>query len=140
VTGRARAPHAPPEAVDVLVADDSAVMRSMIIRTLRLSGLAIGDLHEAADGKEGLRILAGHSIALALVDINMPALDGMQMLARARRRLGAHAPAVIVVSSDGSHARQVEVAGMGHTFLHKPFTPEQLRDAVRLALETTAHD
>jgi two-component system chemotaxis response regulator CheY len=130
----------------VLVADDSAVMRAMIIRTLRLTGLPLGDVHEAADGATGLRILTRGRIELALVDINMPALDGLEMLARSRRPArgrprGAGArPAVIVVSSDGSDARAAEVLRLGHGFLHKPFAPEELRDAVLRVLGEESDD
>lgn len=136
---RNRTPTADPPPLTVLVVDDSRVMRAMIIRTLRLSGLPLGTVHEAADGLAGLGILESESITLALVDINMPKLSGLDMLAR----LGppsASGPVVIVVSSDGSDARAGQVFAMGHGFLHKPFAPEDLRDAVLRALATADHD
>ena len=104
----------------------------MIIRTLRLCGLPLGTVHEAADGLAGLGILEAEPITLALVDINMPKLSGLDMLARLGRP--ASGPVVIVVSSDGSDARAAQVLAMGHGFLHKPFAPEDLRDAVLRAL------
>ncbi|HKV51414.1 MAG TPA: response regulator [Gemmatimonadaceae bacterium] len=124
------AADAPP--LSVLVVDDSRVMRAMIIRTLRLCGLPLGTVHEAADGLAGLGILEAEPITLALVDINMPKLSGLDMLARLGRP--ASGPVVIVVSSDGSDARAAQVLAMGHGFLHKPFAPEDLRDAVLRAL------
>jgi two-component system chemotaxis response regulator CheY len=127
---------APP--LRVLVADDSRVMRAMIIRTLRLCGLPLGTVHEAADGLAGLGILETEPITLALVDINMPKLSGLDMLARLGRP--ASRPVVIVVSSDGSDARAAQVLQMGHGFLHKPFAPEDLRDAVLRALGTPDDD
>ena len=123
----------------VLVADDSRVMRAMIIRTLRLTGLPLGAVHEAADGEAGLGILASEPVTLALVDINMPRLSGLDMLARLGRPT-ARGPRVIVVSSDGSDARAAQVMAMGHGFLHKPFAPEDLRDAVLRALGAPDHD
>ena len=45
-------------ALNVLIVDDSAVMRSMIIKTLRLSGIPVGEIHQAANGAEGLEKLS----------------------------------------------------------------------------------
>lgn len=135
-SNRTPAADAPP--LTVLVVDDSRVMRAMIIRTLRLSGLPLGTVHEAADGLAGLGIMESEPITLALVDINMPKLSGLDMLARVGRP--AAGPVVIVVSSDGSDARASQVLEMGHGFLHKPFQPEDLRDAVLRALGTPHDD
>ena len=66
--------------LNVLVVDDSAVMRAMIIKTLRLSGLPLGEVHEAANGQEGLGTLDEHWIDLVLVDINMPVMNGEEMI------------------------------------------------------------
>ncbi len=136
---RNRTPTADAPPLSVLVVDDSRVMRAMIIRTLRLCGLPLGTVHEAADGLAGLGILQAESITLALVDINMPKLSGLDMLARLGRP-AASGPIVIVVSSDGSDARAAQVLEMGHGFLHKPFAPEDLRDAVLRALGASDDD
>ena len=135
---RVAAPEADQAPLSVLVVDDSRVMRAMIIRTLRLTGLPLGTVHEAADGLAGLRVLESEPVTLALVDINMPRLSGLDMLARLGR--SATGPRVIVVSSDGSDARASQVLAMGHGFLHKPFAPEDLRDAVLRALDARDDD
>ena len=135
---RVAAPEADQAPLSVLVVDDSRVMRAMIIRTLRLTGLPLGAVHEAADGLAGLGILESQPVTLALVDINMPRLSGLDMLARLGRT--ATSPRVIVVSSDGSDARASQVLAMGHGFLHKPFAPEDLRDAVLRTLEASGDD
>lgn len=69
-------------ALNVLVVDNSMVMRTMIIKTLRLSGLELGDIHQAANGQEGLQVLENNWIDLALVDINMPVISGEEMIDR----------------------------------------------------------
>ncbi|HEX6807668.1 MAG TPA: response regulator [Gemmatimonadaceae bacterium] len=135
---RVEAPGVERAPLSVLVVDDSRVMRAMIIRTLRLTGLPLGAVHEAADGLAGLGILEREPVTLALVDINMPRLSGLDMLARLGRT--ATGPRVIVVSSDGSDARAVQVLEMGHGFLHKPFAPEDLRDVVLRALDAGDDD
>jgi two-component system chemotaxis response regulator CheY len=123
--------------VNVLVADDSAVMRAMMIRTLRLCGLQLGEVVEAGDGVAGLARLRDSDIQLVLVDVNMPEMDGLTMLARARAAGGAQRVAAVVVSSDGSDTRAESVRHGGDEFLQKPFTPEALRDAIHRALGAT---
>ena len=69
-------------AVNVLVVDDSGVMRSMIIKAIRLSGLQLGEVHQAANGREGLEALHQHWIDLVIADINMPVMNGEEMIDR----------------------------------------------------------
>src|ERR1041385_315739 len=66
---------------DVLVVDDSAAIRKILQRVLRQTGMAIRTIYEAGDGQEALSQLAGHSVELILTDINMPKMDGLQLLA-----------------------------------------------------------
>ncbi|HEX30052.1 TPA: response regulator, partial [Candidatus Poribacteria bacterium] len=65
--------------LNILVVDDSSVMRSIISRTLILSGLPLGRIYQAANGKEGLQILDRTWVDLILVDINMPVMNGEEM-------------------------------------------------------------
>lgn len=117
-------------ALNILVVDDSSVMRAIIIKTLRLSQLPLGEVHEATNGHEALKVLDGHWIDLALVDINMPLMDGEEMLTRVRQNPATADLAVIVVSTEGSDTRKEGLRQKGAGFVHKPFTPEALRDAV----------
>ena len=114
--------------LNVLVVDDSAVMRAMLIKTLRLSGLPLNDIHEASNGAEALRLLDQHWIDLALLDINMPIMTGEEMLARVRQNPETAALPVIVVSTEGSETRIAALRQQGAEFVHKPFTPETLRE------------
>ena len=72
-------------AFNVLVVDDSAVMRAMIARVVRLSGVPLGEMFEAPNGAEGLRVVREQWVDLVLLDINMPVMNGEEMLAAARR-------------------------------------------------------
>lgn len=117
-------------ALNVLVVDDSSVMRAMIRKTLKLSGLPIGKVHEAANGDEGLRALDAFPIDLALVDLNMPIMNGEQMIEQLREDpMTADLP-VVVVSTEGSFTRISLLRKKGAGFVHKPFNPESLREAV----------
>lgn len=121
-------------AFNVLIVDDSAVMRAMIARVVRLSGLPLGTLHEAGDGAAGLDAVREHWIDLVLLDINMPVMDGEAMLRHLRADPETAALPVIVVSTEGSEARRAALEALGVSFIRKPFKPEELR---ALVLQTT---
>jgi|WetSurMetagenome_2_1015567.scaffolds.fasta_scaffold654023_2 two-component system, chemotaxis family, chemotaxis protein CheY len=125
--------------LNVLVVDDSAVMRSMIVKALKLTGVPLGEIHQAADGREGLEALDRAWVDLVLVDINMPVMNGQEMIEQLRARPDGADVAVIVVSTDGSEARVEMMQRHRARFVQKPFSPETLRDVI---LETTGvtHD
>ncbi len=117
--------------LNVLVVDDSAVMRSMVIRTLKLSGLPLGEVHQAANGQEGLQLLDSNWIDLALVDLNMPVMDGEEMVGRLRLNPETQQLSVVVVSTESSDTRIEKLKrNQNVEFVHKPFTPEGLRETV----------
>ena len=115
---------------NVLVVDDSAVMRAMVIKTLRLSGLPLGEIHQASNGQEGLLILDNKWIDLLLVDINMPIMNGEEMIDRIRANPELGNLAIVVVSTESSDTRINCFARKGAGFVHKPFTPEALKQEV----------
>ncbi|MFN8138448.1 MAG: response regulator [Fimbriimonadales bacterium] len=117
-------------ALNVMVVDDSAVMRSVIIKTLKMSGLAVGEIFEARNGVEGLQLLQDNWVDLALLDINMPEMNGEEMLERVRETPETSDLNVIVVSTEGSESRINHLKSLGASFVHKPFSPEQLRNVV----------
>lgn len=115
---------------NVLVVDDSSVMRAMVIKTLRMSGVPLGDVQQAANGVEALEVLKEHWIDLALVDINMPVMNGVELINRVRDDDEMRDLAIIVVSTESSDTRIREVHAQGAKFVHKPFTPEILRETI----------
>ncbi len=116
--------------MNVLIVDDSAVMRTMIARTLRLSGVPVVSVREAANGAEGLRALQDAGADLVLLDVNMPVMDGEEMMRQLRAAPATCALPVIIVSTEGSQTRISELRALGAAFVHKPFTPEMLRDVI----------
>ena len=117
--------------LNVLVVDDSATMRKMITRTLHLSGLPIAGVYEASNGKEGLLALAMHRIDLALVDINMPEMDGLEMLTRIKANSSFTSIPVVVVSTGGGSTHLSSLLqDKGIALVQKPFTPERLSEVV----------
>ena len=125
-------------AINVLVTDDSGVMRSMIIKSMGMCGMQLGEVFHAANGQEGLNQLAGNWIDLVLVDINMPVMTGEEMIEQMKADPATADIPVIVISTEGSQTRIEKLAGWGVKFIHKPFTPEVLRDVVMDTIGTGA--
>lgn len=118
-------------AANVLVVDDSGTMRGMIKRTLAISGLAVGEVYEAANGIEALAQMAKHEISVVLLDINMPVMNGIQLVRRIRDDQRLCKIPVIIASTEGSEVRIQELLAAGaRGFVRKPFRPEQLRDVL----------
>jgi two-component system chemotaxis response regulator CheY len=117
-------------ALTVLVVDDSAVMRAMVIKTLRLSGLPLNTVHEAGNGEEALQILDEQWVDLALVDINMPVMNGEEFLRRVRQNPDTTDLPIVVVSTEGSETRIHAIRERGAEFVHKPFSPAELRETI----------
>lgn len=117
-------------ALNVLVVDDSAVMRKMIVRALELSGLPVARVFEAANGATGLASAIEHPIDLALLDINMPEMNGLAVLVELRKNPKTSELPVVMVSTEGSEQRMEMIRECGAGFVRKPFTPELLVSAV----------
>lgn len=116
--------------LNILVVDDSAVVRAMIVKTLEISGLDVGQVVQAANGQEGLQALEDHWIDLVLVDINMPVMNGEEMIERLRANPLWEALPLVVVSTEGSQTRIARLQQKGARFVHKPFAPETIREVV----------
>ena len=125
---------------NVLIVDDSAVMRAMIARVVRLSGVPLGELFEAPNGAEGLRVVREQWVDLVLLDINMPVMNGEEMLRRLRAEPETAALPVIVVSTESSDTRVHALEALGVAFVHKPFAPEDLRDTILRITGVTPDD
>lgn len=116
--------------LDILIVDDSAVMRRMIGRALQVSGLELRELREAGDGRQALALIESDPPDLVLTDLNMPGMSGEDLVRALRAGSGTAALPVLVVSSDPSETRLARLRRHGARVLAKPFAPEHLRDAV----------
>jgi two-component system, chemotaxis family, chemotaxis protein CheY len=127
-------------ALNVLVVDDSSVMRSIVIRTLRMSGLDLNDIHQAGNGKEALEKLQNNWIDLLLLDINMPVMNGIELIDAVRKIPELIDLPMIVVSTESSETRINMLKERGVGFVHKPFTAESLRQLVVQMTGVTANE
>ena len=114
----------------ILIVDDSSVMRAIIARTVGLCGIVDPEVVQAADGAAALACLKASAFDLVLLDINMPVMDGEQLLAAMRADPSLKASSVIVASTESSEPRIRRLRLMGAEFVHKPFRPEELALAI----------
>lgn len=118
-------------AFNVLVADDSRVMRAMIIKALRMSGLDLGHIFQAANGREGLNAVRDNGVDVVIANINMPEMNGEAMIDDMKADPAMAAIPTLVVSSEGSATRIKRLQQKGATFIRKPFTPEIIKDSMQ---------
>jgi two-component system, chemotaxis family, chemotaxis protein CheY len=116
--------------LNIMVVDDSAVARAMIIKVLKLSGLPVGEILQASNGQEGLQLMEDHWVDLLLVDINMPVMTGEEMIQRIRAVEAWQDLPIIIISTEGSVTRIERLQQQGASFVHKPFTPEMINEIV----------
>jgi two-component system, chemotaxis family, chemotaxis protein CheY len=115
--------------LNILIVDDSATMRRFVRRAVQLSDVPVGEVHEAANGREALAVIDAHEVDALFTDINMPVMSGAELL-RELERQGRQTPARIVVSTDGSDARRKEMQGLARWYVNKPVRPEVVRDVL----------
>jgi len=114
---------------DVLVVDDSAAIRKILQRVLRQTGMPIGNIHEAGDGQEALSVLKSQTVNLVLTDINMPKMDGLQLLAAIKAQDDWRDLPVVMITTEGGEAKVSEALRLGaRGYVRKPFTAEQIKE------------
>ncbi|UCG17277.1 MAG: response regulator [Phycisphaerales bacterium] len=117
---------------NVLIVDDSATIRQMVKRTLHIAGLDVGAVFEASNGVEALAQLNDHEVACLVVDINMPTMNGIQLLTRIKKNARLKDIPIVITSTEGSRKRITQMEDLGaFEYLRKPFRPEQLRDVLK---------
>ena len=125
---------------NILIVDDSPVMRRFIERVLDATSLEPGLRLKAENGQEALEVLStleasGDEIDLVLADINMPVMDGPALVRALREHETWKKLPVLVVSTDRSDDRLAEMQALGVAgYVTKPFTPWQLEEKIVAAL------
>ncbi len=116
----------------VLVVDDSATMRKIIVKGLREAGFGACEVTEAADGASALGALRGAEFDLVLCDINMPGMDGLSLVRSAREDLtiSPDLPIVMITTEGGLEKVEEALASGATDYLRKPFSSEQLQGKI----------
>ena len=126
--------RAPTSAPRILVADDDATTRVSIAGMLKQAGYAVTAV---TNGGEALRQMQQTNIALAFLDIWMPELTGLEVLARVRAR-GAQTKIIIMTSDDTPETVLRAILEQAYEYLSKPFPPKKAVEVAERALEENA--
>ena len=122
--------------IKIMVVDDSLPMRMVVKKTIRASGFEVDEFVEASNGREALRLLRRKPVDLAIIDYNMPDMDGIEVVKRMKSDPDLKDIPVIIATVEGSRQRVQEFVDSGvEYYIHKPFTPEEVRDKLRLVIQ-----
>ena len=125
------APTAGVKPLNILIVDDSATMRALLHRVVGLADLPIGTIYQAPNGLEALKILETHDVQAVFTDLNMPVMNGMQLLREMAKRDSWKDLLRIIISTDGSKLRRDEARELNvNLYVEKPFRPEVVRDVL----------
>ena len=118
-------------AINILVVDDAPTMRKIIIKTINISGDYAGSIYEAGNGIEALKVLEDKWVDLIITDINMPQMNGMELIKNLKSNpIFSRLPIIVVTSRGRKNLEQNEEWMLITEYLSKPFHPEQLRDII----------
>jgi len=116
----------------ILVVDDSASMRQMIKFTLSNAGYKV---IEAVDGLDAMEKLKGHPVHMIIADLNMPNIDGIELIRKVRTHEGHKFTPIIVLTTESRTLLKEEGKAAGATgWIVKPFTQSQLLLVIKRVL------
>ena len=113
----------------ILVVDDSSSVREMLSFTLRKAGY---EVMQGNDGQDGLQRSAAVKYDLVITDLNMPRLDGIQMITAMRRQPGYSFTPILMLTTESQPEKKAAGRTAGATgWIVKPFNPDQLVSVVQ---------
>jgi len=113
---------------NLLIVDDSSSMRSVVKKIVGLSGIGVNRLLEAENGRRALEILGDNWVDAVMLDINMPEMNGLELLRKMSEDALLKNIPVVMMSTEASDAHvktAIELGAKG--FIRKPFLPEEVR-------------
>jgi len=116
----------------ILIADDSVTVLSMVSARFERSGY---DVLSASDGEEALRLAREHRPRLAILDLEMPGIDGLRLTRelRADPELGGMRIVLLTAHTDDAQVAAGFAAGVDD-YITKPFSPQQLQQRIEQLL------
>jgi two-component system chemotaxis response regulator CheY len=115
----------------VMVVEDSSTMRKMLRKIILMSGVPVKEFYEAGNGEDGLKLIHQKRPDLVMVDLNMPGINGLEMIRQLRASPEFANLPIIVISTDSSQARMRQIRGQGIHFIHKPFKSAQIQEIMQ---------
>jgi two-component system chemotaxis response regulator CheY len=119
----------------ILIVDDSVLMRTALKRTIDMVGIETESISEAGNGLEALAVLESKPIDLILTDLNMPEMNGVELVHCLKEKPEYANIPVIVITTESNVLRIEDLQAEGiQDYLHKPFTPEEFRETITRSL------
>ena len=116
----------------VLIVDDSPTMRQMVSITLREANF---EVLEAENGQEALKKVEGQRFDLILADLNMPVMDGITFIRKARGLAATKYIPILMLTTESQAEKKSEGKAAGATgWIVKPFDPPKLLAVIRKVL------
>ena len=116
----------------IMTVDDSSSVRQMVGLTLKGEGYQVV---EAVDGKDALTKVGGVTIDMVITDLNMPNMDGIQLIRELRKLPAFKFIPIIMLTTESQADRKQEGKEAGATgWIVKPFKPEQLTGVIKKVL------
>jgi two-component system chemotaxis response regulator CheY len=120
----------------VLIVDDSPIIRKMVRKSIDMAGVSVSQAFEAGNGIEALAVLRAQWIDIVFADLNMPEMNGMEMMDEMAKDSMLVSTPVVVVSSDQDPEKIASIMKRGiRAYLKKPFRPEGIKAVVSQLLE-----
>ena len=114
----------------VMTVDDSATVRKVLQMTLEEAGY---DVVEAVDGVDALKKLSSESVDMLVTDLNMPNIDGINLIQEVRQKPGNRFMPIIMLTSEAQPEKKSAGKAAGASgWITKPFNPAQLLAVVRM--------
>jgi two-component system chemotaxis response regulator CheY len=115
-------------AFNLLIVDDSNSMRTVVRKIVGLTGLEVNQILEADNGRKALDILGGNWVDAVILDINMPEMNGLELLKQMSEDSVMKNIPVVMMTTEASEAHMKTAFELGAKgFIRKPFVPEELR-------------
>jgi len=113
---------------NVLIVDDSNSIRAVVKKIVTLSGFQMDKCLEAENGRQAMELLAENWVDVIISDINMPEVNGLELLDQLARNETLKEIPVIMITTEGSDQRMKEAFARGAKgFIKKPFLPEEIK-------------
>ena len=123
--------------MNVLIVDDSVAIRMILQRALRRTDLPLDQVFEAGDGCAAIEILKNQKVGVILSDINMPNMDGLQLLAELKASGQSAGVPVLMISTESTQAKVMEAVRLGAKgFIRKPFEADDIREKLSAFLSS----
>lgn len=121
----------------IAIIDDSSVMRSILRKSIMMSGIDVADLQEAGNGQEGLSLIESNTgkLDLIITDLDMPTMTGVEMMEKIKSS-GLKTAPIVVISTVGDEKMRETCKSLGAVdFLNKPFSHEDIQALLEKVLK-----